>query len=159
VSLIAPSNTIVDFFDANGQKNYTLAETGTYVLRVNANNFVTTGSYSLGLESIRPASPDAMGIGYGDLVAGDLVSAEVDLYTFTGTVDDFITVTLARTAGFSSLGQEPRVSLIAPSNTIVDFFDANGQKNYTLAETGTYVLRVNANNFVTTGSYSLNLTK
>ncbi len=49
MSLIAPSHTVVDVFDANGQRDFTLEETGTYVLRVNANNFVTTGSYSVGL--------------------------------------------------------------------------------------------------------------
>jgi uncharacterized protein YjdB len=157
VCLIAPSDTIVECFDANAQRNYTLGESGTFVLRVNANNFVTTGSYALGLESIRPPSPDAVGISYGDLVGGSLASAQVDLYTFTGTASEFITVTLARTSGFPSFGQEPRVCLIAPSDTIVECFDANAQRNYTLGESGTFVLRVNANNFVTTGSYALGL--
>jgi hypothetical protein len=158
VSLISPSNEIVEFVDAHGQKNVTLDEAGTWVLRVNANNFVASGSYALGLESIKPVSPDAQAIGYGALETGDIVPAEVDLYTFTGAVGDFITVTLARTAGFTTVGQEPRVSLISPSNEIVVFFDANGQIERTLDEAGTWVLRVNANNFVASGSYSLGLT-
>jgi hypothetical protein len=161
VCLIAPSDSIVDCFDARpgNQRNYTLEESGTHVLRVNANNFVTSGSYALGLESIRPPSPDAVPIGYGDLVNGSLAAAQVDLYTFTGAANEFITVTLALTAGFPNVPQAPRVCLIAPSDSIVDCFDARpgNQRNYTLGESGTYVLRVNANNFAATGSYSVGL--
>jgi hypothetical protein len=157
VCLIAPSNTVVDCFDANAQRNYTLEETGTYVLRVNANDYVGSGSYTLGLEGIRPPSPDAVGVGYGSLVGGSITPAKVDLYTFPGTSGHFITVTLAETGGFGGFGQAPRVCLIAPSNTVVECFDANGQRSYTLSETGTYVLRVNANDFVGSGSYSLGL--
>jgi uncharacterized protein YjdB len=160
-TLIAPSNTTVDAFGANpgNQRGYTLAESGIYVLRINANNFVTTGAYSLGLECIRPPSPDAIEIGYGDLVGGSLVAAEVDLYTFTGTSGHLINLTLATTAGFSSSLTFPLVCLIAPSDTIVECFGANpgNQRVYMLEETGTFVLRVNANNFVTSGSYSLGL--
>src|SRR2546425_50065 len=34
-----------------------LSETGTYIIQVRANDFVSTGSYSLGLECLLPTSP------------------------------------------------------------------------------------------------------
>jgi hypothetical protein len=50
---------------------------------------------------------------------------------------------LGETGGFSG-SQPARVSLIAPSNTVVDGINSNGAQTYTLAESGTHVLRVNA---------------
>jgi hypothetical protein len=52
--VFAPSGKLVVGFNANGQQQLTLAETGTYVVQVQAGNLVTTGTYSLGLQCLSP---------------------------------------------------------------------------------------------------------
>ena len=50
MTVLAPSGTEVITFDSNAQQQLTLPETGMYLIRLNANNLVSTGSYNLGLE-------------------------------------------------------------------------------------------------------------
>ena len=156
-TLYAPSGASVVTFIGHGQENITLPEDGLYVVRINANNFVTTGSYSFGIESLIPATAGSPQLSYGDLVADDIVAAEVDLYTFTGTTGDFIAMTMAKTGGWSAFGSAPQATLYAPSGASVVTFIGNGQQNITLPEDGLYVVRINANNFVTGGSYSFGI--
>ena len=160
VTLYAPSDALVGSFDSDSQADFTLGETGTFVLRAGANDSLSTGSYSIGLECIRPASSDAVAIAYGDLISSDTMDpAEADLYTFSGSAGDFITLTLSESSFGTSSAHDARVTLYAPSDALVGSFDSDSQANFTLGETGTFVLRVNANNFVSTGSYELVLIK
>ncbi len=160
VTLYAPSDALVGSFDSDSQADFTLGETGTFVLRAGANDSLSTGSYSIGLECIRPASSDAVAITYGDLISSDTMDpAEADLYTFSGSAGDFITLTLSESSFGTSSAHDARVTLYAPSDALVGSFDSDSQADFTLGETGTFVLRVNANNFVSTGSYELVLIK
>ena len=152
LTLIAPSSANEALFDASAQQKITLAESGTYVIRVTANNFVSSGSYNVNLEGLFPQSPDAVAMTYGDLVSGGIgVAAEVDLYTFTGTAGDLINLGIGETAGFAG-SIDAQLTLIAPSSANEALFDASAQQKITLAESGTYVIRVTANNFVSSGS-------
>ncbi len=50
LTLFSPTGVEVILFDSNAQQQITLVETGTYLLRIQANNLTSTGFYELGLE-------------------------------------------------------------------------------------------------------------
>ena len=158
-TVFAPSGATVVSFNANSQNTLMLPESGTYVVRINANNLVHTGSYTLGMECRNPLRAVDGAVACGDLLTGTISAAgEVDLITFTGQVNDVIDLTFVQTAGFDAFrGVLAHATVFAPSGVQVDVFDANAQRTLTLAESGTYVVRINANNLVSTGSYSLGL--
>lgn len=156
VTLFSPSGTLVRSFDANSQVDIALPVTGTYLLRVNANDLVTIGSYNLGVESLVPLGPVDGALVAGGLLAGSIDrSGKVDLYTLAGQANALVSLTLVNTAGFPF--RAARATLFTTSGTAVRTFDANSQQDITLPVTGTYVLRVNANDLVTGGSYHLGL--
>src|SRR2546425_11206100 len=62
-----------------------LSETGTYIIQVRANDFVSTGSYSLGLECLLPTSPVDATLACGGLISRTIgASAKVDQIIFNG---------------------------------------------------------------------------
>ncbi len=103
-------------------------------------------------------------LGSGNNSAPDFVTrpetrrfAEADFYTLTGQADDVITLALVETSNWGLASNDARLTLFAPSGAQVITFDSNGQQEVTLPESGTYVVRVQANNLVSTGSYDLEL--
>jgi hypothetical protein len=94
----------------------------------------------------------------GDLVSGSIdESGETDQFTFSGQAGDVILLTLTQTAGFPGSNVVPQLTLFSPSLEVVDTFNANTQQQITLPASGTYTIRVRANNLVSTGSYNLGL--
>jgi hypothetical protein len=139
---------------------YTLPETGTYVLRVYANNLVSTGDYNLGLESIlpTPVSQGALTCDGSTISESITQAGEVDLFTFSGTSGQDVTLTLTETSNWGGFqgGNDVRGLLYAPSGAAVgNAFDSDAQVQLTLPANGTYVLRVTANNLVSTGTYDV----
>ena len=128
-------------------------------MRVTANNLVTTGGYNLGLEGIAPTSPDPTPITLGDLLSGTIDAAgEADLFTFAGTAGDVIALTLVETTSWGPTccgTNDARMTLFSSAGAELAFFDSNGQLEVTLPADGTYLIRVTANNLVSTGSYDL----
>ena len=87
------------------------------------------------------------------------VAGEVDLITFTGNTNEVVTLTLVETSNWGGLQgrNDARVTLFTPSAVPLGFFDSDGQQQFALPNGGTYVIRLNANNLVSTGSYDLGL--
>jgi hypothetical protein len=83
----------------------------------------------------------------------------VDLITFTGNAGAVVDLTLVQTAGFPDpFGRVlAHATVFAPSGAQVAAFNANSQNTLTLPESGTYVVRINANTLVHTGSYTLGM--
>ena len=98
----------------------------------------------------------------GAVLSGEIaVSGEEDMFTFTGTTDDVVDVVLTETGldwGGSCGAYDPRATIFSPSGIEVDQFDANTRRTLTLLETGTYLVRINANQLTATGTYNLGLT-
>ena len=69
-----------------------------------------------------------------------------------------VDLTLVDTGGFGAYGQAVAATVFAPSGANVVTFQANTQKSLTLPETGTYVVRINANDLVGTGTFNVGLT-
>jgi hypothetical protein len=157
-NVFAPSGKLVVGFNANGQQQLTLAESGTYLVQVQSDDLASTGSYNFGLQCRSPVAQTSTAMSCGSLPQGKLVAAQVDQYTFSGTAGAIVTLTLADTAGFDALfGVVAKANVFAPSGKLVVGFNANGQQQLTLAETGTYLVQVQSDDLASTGSYSLGL--
>src|SRR5947209_15533627 len=92
----------------------------------------------------------------GSLPQGSITAAaQVNQYTFSGQANENVTLTLARTGGFGS--SFAFAGVFAPSGKSVVGFNANGQQQLTLTETGIYVVKVESSNFADAGQYNLGL--
>ena len=162
LTLYGPTGTALAMLRSNSQSNVLLPDTGTYVLRVSARNLGTTGSYNVNVECLIPApSPPAVLLGCGALQSGTIDAAgQVDIYTFEGQAGRTISVALASTGGFSPTpgsSASLELTLFSPAGTALAVLRSNSQSNVLLPDSGTYVLRVNARNLGTTGSYNVNV--
>jgi uncharacterized protein (TIGR03437 family) len=155
-TVFSPAAVTVTTFDANGQRLLTLTESGTYLIQVRANNLVSTGAYSLGLECMLPPDPVDATLACGGLLQRSInAAAQVDQITFNGQANQRVTLTL--TASGFPFGATATATVFLPTAVMLVSFDANSQRQLTLAESGAYVVQVRANNFVSTGSYSIGL--
>lgn len=155
-TVLSPTGAIVTQFGANGQQQLTLPATGVYVVQVRASNFVARGSYNIGLECRRPVSPIDASLSCGSLPAGSISTAgEVDQLTFSGTLNQQVTLTLAVTSGFSPY--TAWATVFTPAGEILTQFGANGQMQVTLPAAGVYLVQIRASNFVATGGYRFGL--
>lgn len=157
-TLLSPAGGELMVFDSNTQRRIDLPATGTYTLRINASNLVTTGSYAIGLECVKPAGAVDFTLVPGGLIATGIdAPAEVDLLTLEGSIGDRLLLTVTQTAaGFNSL-VHARTTLVSPSGSSFLTFDSNAQRTVILTEPGTWLLYVNASNLFTAGQYSIGL--
>ncbi len=147
-----------------------LPATGQYI--IGANSFdVSTGAYSLTLNA-RDPNCAATNLNFNQTVSGMLTAADcnvnfdqdvyyTDLYTFSGTAGQQITITMRSTVVDSYL------ILTSPSGANSIFNDDDGGNNdaripasgtYTLPETGIYTIQATTFNAFEAGAYTLNLT-
>ena len=93
----------------------------------------------------------------GSLLSNRPISApaQVDQITFSGQVNQRVTLTLTG-AGFP-FGATATATVFSPMGAVIATFNANGQQQLTLPESGTYIIQVRASNLASTGSYSLGL--
>src|SRR3989442_1347606 len=75
--------------------------------------------------------------------------AQVDQITFSGLINDHVTLTLSAAA--FPFGATATATVFSPTAAEVVTFSANSQQQLTLPATGTYVIQVRANNLVSTG--------
>jgi hypothetical protein len=141
--------------------NFLLPATGTYVVRVHATNFGTTGSYNVNLECLYPEqSPDMVALECGALASGAIEGpGDGDLYSFVASAGQLISLTLASTGGFATNtgSLSATLTVFMPSGAVLGSVRTNSQTRWVLPETGKYVARVHATNLATLGSYNLNL--
>ena len=178
--LLDPEGNIIEQNDDSGSGSNSripidsgviiLPLTGQY--RIGANSFdVATGAYSITLDP-RAANCATTAINYNQTVSGMLTSSDcgvnfdqdfyyTDLYTFSGTAGQQISITMRSTAVDSYLILTP------PSGVSPVFNDDDGGGNdaripatgtYTLPETGTYTIQVTTFNAFEFGAYTLALT-
>ena len=156
-TVYSPTAAVVKTFDANSQQQLTLPESGAYVVQVRASNFVSTGSYSLGLECLLPTSPVDATMACGTLLSSRPISAaaQVDQITFCGEANEKKTLTLAA-SGFPVF-RTASATVFSPTAVVVKTFNANSQEQLTLPESGTYVIQIRADDLASTGAYSVGL--
>jgi Bacterial pre-peptidase C-terminal domain len=178
--LLDPDKDIVEENDDSGDTSnsripaeegvLTLPTTGTYFIGVNSYDPNVTGAYTVSLNS--DANCAARGITYNQTVSGVLTTGScltkdagsyyTDLYTFSGTAGQQITIAENSTVFDAFL------LLHTPSgaNSVNDD-DSGGGTNalipsggtYVLPETGVYTIEVTSSNEIETGAYTLILTR
>ncbi len=162
LTLFAPSGTTVGTIRSNSQTTFALTEAGTYAIRVNATNLGTTGSYRVSLHCLFPTpSPGAVALTCGAMAAGTLSApGTVDLLTFSAAAGQTINLALASGGGFSTnpaASNSAALTLFAPSRETLGSIRSNSQTTFALKEPGTYIVRVNAADLGTAGSYNVSV--
>ncbi len=154
--VFAPSGSKVNGFFPLQNRQLRLDETGTYTLQISDNNLVQTGSYTIGLERIRPGSPNSTPLIPGGIVSGTIDSTiEKDQWTFRGEPGQIVQLITTNTPledGFLTFAE-----IFAPSGTKVAGFFSLDDRQLRLDESGTYTLQIRDNNFVETGDYTIGL--
>jgi hypothetical protein len=155
-TIFSPARAEVLTFNANSQQQLTLTEAGTYVIQIRASDLVATGTYNIGLECLQPLSPVDGTIACGGLLSGALdAPAEVDQVTFTGQVNQRVTLTMVLTSGF--FARTATATVFSPTRATVITFNANSQHQLMLEETGTYIIQIRASDLVAIGGYTVGL--
>jgi len=126
-----------------------LASTGTYAIRVRADNSESTGTYGISLTFLtgRCGTQLIWGLPTTNTVSS---LAEVDSYTFRGNAGEAVTITTAST-NFTA------AAFVAGPNGAIIANWVNGVTTLDLASTGTYTVGVYSYYFAGTGTYSLAL--
>ncbi len=154
--LYAPSKTGVDSFGVAGQRYYTAKESGTYSVQVHDYDSAETGTFTLGLEGIKPVSPNPTPLVPGGIVGGAIGAAiDVKQFTFAGHVGDQITLAMTSTPAQANF--DAYADFFAPSGKGIDSFGAAGQRYYTLKETGTFMVQVHDYDYAQKGAFTIGL--
>jgi hypothetical protein len=126
------------------------------MVQIRDDNYVETGGYTIGLESLKPASPGAGALVRGGIVSGTIGDAiQKDQWTFSGLKGDVIELMSTSTAldsGFAAY-----TDVYAPSGAHVTGFWAGGNVRLVLPESGTYVVQIRDDNYTQTGFYTIGL--
>jgi hypothetical protein len=126
-----------------------LGKTGTYTLEVtDCNDFTTTFDYLLRVSKVvcgtnEHDSTDAPEpLTFGRIVSGHIDVADVDLYCFSASSNDVLSVALVRTNGNGN----PTMQIFDPLGTIIWGFCGDGTRVYDpavrLGTTGIYTVEV-----------------
>jgi hypothetical protein len=153
-------NAVADVYDPTGSQiggstnSFTgpinLASTGTYTIRVHADNSESTGTCGLSLSFLtgRCGSPLIWGLPTTNTVTA---LAEVDSYTFRGNAGETVAIYAPGSGNFTAAA-----FVAGPDGTIIANW-VNGGTSIDLASTGTYTVGVYSFYFEGTGTYSLTM--
>ena len=161
-ALFSPSGTLINnrSYNSNSELRFILQETGTFVVRILASNYLATGVYRLGYEKFKPATLANAQLNPGDLLTATISSAaQQDLYTFDATAGDIVDFSFVHVVGFT--GTAANFALISPSGALINnrSYNSNSELRFILQETGTFVVRILASNYLATGDYKLGFEK
>ena len=128
---------------------------------MSAANLATVGGYNVNLERLAPTpSPDTLALSCGTPAAGRVeAAAEADLFGFSSLSGASISLTLTSTGGFATNAGSgsAELTLFTPSGAVVGTIRSNRQGAFVLPVAGAYVIRVNAANLATLGTYEVRL--
>ncbi len=146
----SPSETRVGSCTNNFTGPLNVPNTGTYIIRVHADNGVSTGAYGISLTFLsgRCGAPLVWGLPVTNTVS---LLAQVDSYTFSGNVGETVVISASGT-NFTATA-----FVSGPTGTILANW-VNGVTTLNLANTGTYTVGVYSFFIAGTGAYSGSLT-
>ena len=126
---------------------------------MSAANLSKTGSYNLNLECLVPVSPDAVPLACGTIAPDRSVheARSISTHAPARRDDHFTGVGQHRWVLGRGGSTSAELTLLGPSGAVVGVLRSNSQANFTLPESGTYIIRVSASNLSTIGSYRVTL--
>jgi hypothetical protein len=151
-TLIAPSGAILGTLDANGARTFVLAEDGTHIVRVQANDLLGTGTYNLGRVCFPPQNPTVVTCGHPPYPSSGGAPGEVWIYTFDASLDQVLDLSVGGGAG--SL---PQLRVFDPLGGLVGVFTSDSLTSFTAGMAGTYTVQVGQADFSATGDYAFAL--
>jgi len=138
-----------------------LPATGTYTIKVAEEGNNHTADYLLGFERLFPASPNTVGLLYGDFTGNQDLNPvlDQDFYAFKAYKDSVITLTLGDVVEncYNSSYPCPEAKLYAPDQTLVTSFRTSQSKKLTLTQEGVYTLHLSEYGNNDTDQYNLEL--
>src|SRR6266403_1639428 len=127
-----------------------LASTGTYTIRVHADNSESTGTYGISLTFLTGRCGTQLIWGRPTTNTVTLL-AEVDSYTFSGNAGESVVINTTAGSNFTA------AAFVAGPNGAIIANWVNGTTSLDLASTGTYTVGVYSVYLAGTGTYSLSL--
>jgi hypothetical protein len=160
LTIYSPSGVIAAATLSNGHVIVTLPVTGVYIVQVRSANLASVGFYNINLECLVPSAPGTVPLTCATLTGGAIdTPGDVDQFSFAGTANQIVSLTLASTGGFPTGGHlsSAVLTVYSPSGVIVAATLSNGHVIVTLPVTGAYNVQVRSANLATVGSYNINL--
>jgi hypothetical protein len=164
LELTGENGSLVSDDDGGGNRNsliaqFRLPENGTYYLLASSYLGSTSGQFELKLEGSSNQQPGPNSLCSGTIVYGHSVSSQVPpgadcVFTFTGSPEEMIGVTIKRLAGT----QGSHVDLVSPEGSLIAPLreqDSGLTKNYRLPQGGVYTIRVGAREYWGTLAFEL----
>ena len=137
---------------------YTLPQTGTYLIWVNAQNNVSMGDYEFTLQRFNSPA-NVTPLDWGETRSSLLTNrTKIDIYSFSGQAGDKLDIPDAVLTN-SPAGFPMRVRIFDRSATnLVDVYTtSNSDINYTLPAAGTYTMWISSNDLGGIGTYAFTL--
>jgi hypothetical protein len=130
-------------------------QTGTYTVLVSDDNLTHTGNYNLGLQLIMPARcATSIMCDQHDIPPGSItMPAQMNAYTFEGTMGHSLQLSAGQTSGSSCIG----ASLYDPAGHFLGNTLCITLHHFGLPASGTYTILVLGDTLQQTGSYNLSL--
>src|SRR2546422_179058 len=136
-TVFSPSAAVVVTFNANGQQQVTLPETGTYGIQTRVSNCDSFGSYTIGRVCLLPTNPVDATLPCGALVSKSIDSPpQVDQFPFSGFFLMIRPPPRSTLFPYTTRFPSATATVFSPSAAVVVTFNANGQQQVTLPETG-----------------------
>jgi YD repeat-containing protein len=144
IELYSPTGSLL--VSNYNQVDRTLTAAGTYTILMRALSAGTAGTFTLTWQKMN-APCNATPINCGQVLAGSIVAGELDVYSFTVSANDIVTIRRMKTSG--------------TLNPYLELFNAAGSRiagpstqiDTTLAAAGTYTILVRDYNTTATGDY------
>jgi hypothetical protein len=154
--LYSPSGTLIRGFWPGSNIRVNLNQTGTYSLKVRDTYSSYTGSYNIGMETLKPASPDAKTLTSGRQVSGTLNSGiQKDQWIIDVAKGKKLRVALSGTG--HDRGYRVYLDIYSPSGELVGGM-WDGTNTFTFNKSGKYILQVRETYGFYRGSYRMTAT-
>ncbi len=162
--LLNPAGDEIGRLDGTSQRQLDLVMPGNgpFTIRIQATNAIASGLYWFGLERIVPIGPVDGGLEAGDTVSGSIATrAEVDLYTFTGAAGQQWTFALSEGGGFVGHAPTSLAIVMSPAGDEIGRLDGTHRRQLTvtLPSAGRFIVRIQATDAISTGSYQFLLNR
>jgi hypothetical protein len=139
------------YITSGSQIDRTFTSAGTYTILMKDAWAAYAGNYVVGWwRVVNPCSSTP--ISCGQVLSGSISAAdEIDMYTFTVSANDKVTIRTRKTSGNLNLN----IELYNPSGTRIAGPAGSIETPLTLTAAGTYVLLVRDSSYINTGNYLL----
>ena len=149
IELYSPTGSFITS-KYNNPLDRVLTTTGTYTILISDYNNSYAGDFLLVWQKINNPC-NASPVACGQVLSNSIIGfGEMDVYTFTASANDGVTIRARKTSGTISLS----IELYGPTGTRITT-SSSGKLDRVLTTTGTYKIIIKDSSYVNTGDYLL----